>query len=540
MATPPGESHSTLTSVLWRGRFLIVVAVLTTIAATFIVTKLADKVYEASAIVQVESEVPTQAGEVLGLQQASQGLAAAYATLINAPSFIARIQPQVLDGRLSPTELSRRVAASAVKNGEQSTNLISISATALTPTEAQMLVNEVARAFVSVIGGDVTERAAIQQDELQKRIASLADMIEKRQAANASAEELAALRAARDALANQFATLVANGVTRGGSISVVAPAVDPGHLISPRLTVNLLAGLAIGLLLGSGLAWVRSRISRHIQSETEVADLVTPPLIGSIPRNRGRVNDDELAREAYQVLRTNLGFLSLGSPVTVITVTSHEPGEGKSSVVEGLGRAAAKVGQKVLLIDGDVRTALLSERLGAASRVGLTNLIVGGDVGDEQAIAPEGTPPPVPSNVVVEISPGLSILPAGALPPNPASLLASERLVTLVQTLRKAYDLILIDSPPVGHLADASLLASASDGAVVVARVGRTKRDALQNAVAILSRNPVPVLGVVMFVKQTAESPYYGSQEKGKRRLQSRKRPPQHRDRRRNQPHNVS
>jgi Mrp family chromosome partitioning ATPase len=195
----------------------------------------------------------------------------------------------------------------------------------------------------------------------------------------------------------------------------------------------------------------------------------------------------------------------------------------------------------VLLIDGDVRTAVLSERLGAASRVGLTNLIVGGDVGDDREPAPEGTPPPVPSKVIVEIAPGLSVLPAGALPPNPASLLASGRLIKLVQTLRKAYDLILIDSPPVGHLADASLLASASDGAVVVARVGRTKRDALQNAVAILSRNPVPVLGVVMFVKQTAESPYYGSQEgKRKRRLQPRKRPPQHRDRRRNRPQNVS
>jgi capsular exopolysaccharide synthesis family protein len=522
MATNPGDSQSTLTSILWRSRFLILLAVTTTLLTTYLVTKLASKVYEASAIVQVESEVPTQAGEVLGLQQASQGLAAAYATLINAPSFIARIQPQVLEGEVSPTELSRRITASAVKSGEQSTNLISISATALSPAEAQRLVNEVADAFVSVIAGDVTTRAAAQQDELQNRIASLADMIEQRQASDAGAEELAALRAARDALANQFATLVANGVTRGGSISVVAPAVDPGHLISPRLAVNLLAGLAVGLLFGSGLAWIRSRISRHIQSDTEVADLVAPPLIGSIPNDRGRPNDAELAREAYQVLRTNIGFLSLGTPVSVMTVTSHEAGEGKSSVVEGLGRAAAKVGQNVLLIDGDVRTGVLSERLGAANKIGLTNMIVGGDT----EVALEGAPPPVPSDVIVEIAPGLSLLPAGAIPPNPASLLASNRLVKLVQTLRKAYDLILIDSPPVGHLADASLLASASDGAVVVARVGRTKRDALQNAVAILSRNPVPVLGVVMFVKRSAESPYYGSQETmRKRRPGTRPRP---------------
>jgi receptor protein-tyrosine kinase len=526
MATPSGESPSALTTILWRGRFLILVTVATTLVATFLVTNLSDEVYQASAIVQVESEVPNQAGEVLGLQQASQGLAAAYATLINAPSFIARIQPQVLDGEISPAELSPRISASAVKSGEQSTNLISISATALSPTEAQTLVNEVARAFVSVIAGDATIRSSAQQAELQKRIASLADMIEERQAANAGDEELAALRAARNALANQFATLVANGVTRGGSISVVAPAVDPGGQISPRLMLNLLAGLAVGLLLGCGLAWIRSRIYRHIQSEDEVEDLVGLPLIGSIPLNRGRPTDDELAREAYQVLRTNVGFLSLGSPIAVMTITSHDPGEGKSSVVEGLGRAAAKAGQNVLLIDGDVRTGVLSERLGMANRAGLTNLILSGTPNKAQEATVERralTASALKSNLIESIAPGLSMLPAGAVPPNPASLLASSRLIRLVENLRRTFDLILIDSPPVGHLADASLLASASDGAMVVARTGRTKRDALQNAVAILSRNPVPVLGVVMFVQRSADSLYYGAtQERGRKRRRSR------------------
>ena len=519
MSTPPGDSHSALTTVLWRGRYLIVVSVIATLAATILVTKLADKVYEATAIVQVESEVPNQAGEVLGLQQASQGLAAAYATLINAPSFVARIQPQVLGGDVPPAELSPRVGAAAVMNGDQSTNLISISATALVPDEAQTLVNEVADAFVSVIAGDATLRADAQQRELQQRIESLADRIEERQAAAASDEELAALRAARDALANQFATLVANGVTRGGNISVVAPAVEPGAQISPRLMVNLLAGLALGLLLGAGLAWIRSRIARHIQSDDEVEDLVRLPLIGSIPLNRGRTIDDELAREAYQVLRTNIGFLALGSPVSVMTITSNEPGEGKSSVVEGLGRAASKVGQNVLLIDGDVRTGVLSERLGVADRAGLTNLIIGGDAGTERDVDGTRNPPvSVLAKTIVEMTPGLSVLPAGAIPPNPASLLASNRLLQLVETLRERFDLILIDSPPVGQLADASLLASASDGAVVVARVGKTKREALQNAVAILSRNPVPVLGVVMFVARSQDSLYYGTQERKRKR----------------------
>jgi Mrp family chromosome partitioning ATPase len=190
------------------------------------------------------------------------------------------------------------------------------------------------------------------------------------------------------------------------------------------------------------------------------------------------------------------------------------------------------VDQKVLLIDGDVRTGVLSERLGVSNRVGLTNLIVGGDAGKSRKAAPGRKPPPLPANVIVEIGPGLSVLPAGAIPPNPASLLASSHLIELIQTLRADFDLILIDSPPVGHLADASLLASASDGAVVVARVGKTKREALQNAVAILSRNPVPVLGVVMFVSRTADSPYYGSQErKRKRRRPVGNRPPRNRPR---------
>jgi receptor protein-tyrosine kinase len=157
-------------------------------------------------------------------------------------------------------------------------------------------------------------------------------------------------------------------------------------------------------------------------------------------------------------------------------------------------------GLKVLVIDGDVRTRALSTRLGYGEAPGLTNVIVGmADV----------------ENVVVQMSPGLSVLPAGPMPPNPPSLLSSVRVRELIGELREQYGLVLIDSPPVAHLADASILASVSDGVIVVARVGITNRVDLPAAAGNLRQVPTPIVGVVLLEQRTIDETYYPAVSKG-------------------------
>jgi polysaccharide biosynthesis transport protein len=168
--------------------------------------------------------------------------------------------------------------------------------------------------------------------------------------------------------------------------------------------------------------------------------------------------------------------------------------------VTGLAYAAVRGGLSVAIVDGDVRTRPLSERLGMANVPGLTTTVVG--------MAPL-------DDVLVELSPQLTLLPAGAVPPNPPSLLSSARMRDIVQELRDQFSLVLIDAPPVANLADPSILASHSDGIVLVARVGVTQRTDLVTAVANLRHLPTPIVGGIVLEPRDVDRTYYPAAAKG-------------------------
>jgi capsular exopolysaccharide synthesis family protein len=484
-------------SILWRGKYLIALGLVVGIAVSALATNLSAKVYQASGLIQVAPQVPNAGAEVLGVQQASQDLASTYATLITSRSFLARIRGQVAGGRHSVTYLAQNVTAKAVTQDTQNTNLIEITGEGLSPADASRLTQQVADAFVRTVSQDTTQRAEQQQSQLQLRITALTSQINKLGQGSSSvaeAEEIAALKATRAALTNQLANTIAEAVGREGAVSVVAPAIASSTPIKPRPLLNELLGAILGFLVGVGAAWLRGALDRELHSSDEVEPLVGLPVLAAIPLRRSSGADDLVTREAYDVLRTNLTFLSLESPLAVLTVTSSESGEGKTATVEGLGFAARRRDLKVLLIDGDLRTGQLSSRLGAANRSGLVNLVVAS--GNLDA-------------TLVELRPGLSLLPAGPPPPNPPSVLASSKTAKLILELRQRFDLIVIDSPPVGHLADASLLAALSDASVLVARAGQTDRAGLVAAAGALQRTPSPIVGVVVFERRSLDPVYY-------------------------------
>lgn len=487
--------------VLWRGKYLIVAAVVLGVVGAVIATRLSQKVYRATAVIQVQSNVPTTADAVLGQQQASQGLATTYAHLITERSFLARIRPQVAGGRYSTDHLANDVSATAVSETTQNTNLIVLSANGSSPAAAVSLGNAVADAFVQTVESDSNQRAQQQQQQLQARISALTAQIDRLNARGggsaAAAEQIASLRATRGALTNELANAVAQGVGQEGSVEVVAPATAAATPVSPRPLLDVLLGLSLGLIVGIGLAWLRNAIDRGLHSSDEVQPLVDVPVLASVPLRRGTSVDDLVTREAYDVLRTNLTFVSVDTPVGVIAVTSYEAGEGKTATSEGLAHAAARRDLNVLLIDGDLRTSALSSRLGAAGARGLTNLML--LPRDARKI----------DDVVKTIGTRLSLLPAGPTPPNTPSVLASPRMSTLVADLRERYDLIIIDTPPIGHLADAALLTALSDAGLLVARVGKTKRKDLASASDAIRRTPTPLVGVVVFEPRSLDSAYY-------------------------------
>ena len=479
--------------MLWRGKWIILAALIVGAVLAVLVTKHTAKVYAASGMIQVNAGTSTGTNQSPSdVQVANQILASTYATELGDRSFLDSVRSHVLGGRLSTGDLLSRIGAKAVP----STALVEVTAQGPTPAEARQRAADVSQAFVDSVHNRAAASSQSQQQALKEKIAAVTAQIGR----TGSPSELDSLRGARSSLQQQLANVIASGIQQGQSVSIPSPPTASSSPVSPRPTLNLIAGLLLGLLAGIGLSWVRLRLDRGLHSSQEAEELLDVPMLASIPVRKRFSIDDPVLGEAYDVLRANLRFLSLDRALQVFTLSSYNPREGKSSTVEGLAFAAGRGGMSVAIIDGDVRTRTLTQRLGYDGAPGVTNVVVGAASLDE---------------ALVELAPGISLLPTGPTPPNPPSLLASTQMRDVIDELRGRFSLVLIDSPPVAHLADASILASVSDGVIVVARVGATARTDLVNAAVNLRHSPTPIVGSVVLERRTIDETYYPAMSKG-------------------------
>lgn len=187
--------------------------------------------------------------------------------------------------------------------------------------------------------------------------------------------------------------------------------------------------------------------------------------------------------EPLRALRTNIRFLGGGSPPRVIAVTSASSGEGRTSTAIDLSAILAEAGHTVLLVGGDLRDAALGSRLGLNQDRGLST-VLSGEHHVEDVIVPGAFG-------------GVSVLPSGPVPPNPSELLGSDRAQLLLESLRGDYRYVIVDTPPLLDATDGAILTALADGAVVLARTGRTTRDKLRRAIKVLDGVGGTVLGVV-------------------------------------------
>ena len=507
-------------SVLWRGRYLVLAGLVVGVVCGRIATAVATKVYEATAVVQVQSSEPIGAGaDPFDQQEANQALAGTYATLIESSSFLAGIRPNVAGGRYSTSDLEAHISAQTVTQNAQNTDLIQVIGTGSSQSDALAVTDGVARAFVSAVESAGSTRSAGQERQLKQQIAAIsaqiAQLTARRSRSAADLQQIASLRTTSAALTTQLATAIANDAASAGSVSLVGPPVAAGGPIQPKPALDLVVGFLLGLIAGIGLAWLRSVLDHQLHSANDVERLVDAPVLALVPFSRRARSGDPLAGEAFDILRTNLTFVSPGKPPAVVTVTSPREGEGKTAVAEGLARSAAASGMKVLLVDGDLRTPALTQRtVRQRSRASATAadwprpapvVLEAGprtDQGPIDAIALEP--------FVSEVSAGylhiarFAVLPTGRAPVNPTSVLARPETAALVERARATYDLIVFDSPPLDRLADAAILAAVSDASIVVVQSDETAKNDLLRAVETLGRAPAPVAGVVILQETRA------------------------------------
>jgi len=190
------------------------------------------------------------------------------------------------------------------------------------------------------------------------------------------------------------------------------------------------------------------------------------------------------AAEAYRVLRTNLQYSSPDNPVRSILVTSATPGEGKTTTTVNLAVIFAQSGKNVLLVDGDMRKPNIHRIFALNNTSGLSSLIVSGE--------------PVKRAAQLSWIDNLSIIPSGPIPPNPAELLSSKRAKDLFNIFVEDYDMVIIDSPPVGATSDALVLSTLATGTLFVIGYGRVARELAKGAVDRLRNVNANILGVVL------------------------------------------
>jgi succinoglycan biosynthesis transport protein ExoP len=298
---------------------------------------------------------------------------------------------------------------------------------------------------------------------------------------------------------------------RTNNLRVVETATLPGAPILPRVSSNVALGLFGGLLVGLFLAWARQQLDSSIKTPEDVEEKLGMVFLGLLPeltdnetQGRGRrygprrtlkamdgppeltVHDHPLSgmSEAARSLRTNLTFMNPDRPYKKILVSSAAPSEGKTTVACSIAIAFAQAGQRVCIVDGDLRRPRLHRIFGRQGDSGLTNVLVG-ELGIDEVAQPT-------------IVPNLWSVPAGPLPPNPADILQSERFRHLIHDLGERFDRVIIDSPPLVPVTDAAILSMLVDGTVFVVRAFKTSRHVSAQGLRALLDVEAPVIGTVL------------------------------------------
>lgn len=356
--------------------------------------------------------------------------------------------------------------------------------------------------------------AAVELTNLQVEIATSRDLLDKLLRQQSETEVAARLQ-----------------TTRESNVRIVDRALMPGGPFRPSLRENLAMGLGLGLMLGLGAVVLIEYMDRTIKTPEEVERRLALPNLAVIPdvsaagrsgrsggygygygygygarkrrgglrsvmdRKEGTSAPDHIelvphdrprlsVSEAYRGLRTAL-LLSSADELRVVAITSAGSGEGKTATSTNLAVVMAQLGRRVLLIDGDLRKPRLHEVFGVSNRTGLVNILAGGEDPNRVTVAPAEVP-------------NLHLVPSGPAPPNPSELLASDRMRDLLRRARSQFDFVILDTPPVLAVTDATVIGSHSDGVVLCLRAGKVLREDARTCRDRLLMNDVKILGTVL------------------------------------------
>jgi succinoglycan biosynthesis transport protein ExoP len=518
------EQVSTLRDYLHVGRrrrWIIIQSTLLVPVAALVFSLNQEHRYQATAKVLVSTQ--NLGAELTGTQGASVSSSndlATQAELARVPA-VAKRAVATLHLAMSPDVFLSQTAASS----SGTSNILTFTATNPSRELAARMATAYARAYVRYRFASETAPIQAARTGLERKIAATPR------------------GALRNTLIEKEQTLAEIAALMTNDASVVTTATGATQT-APKTPRNVILGFVLGILLGVGLAFGREALDTRMRSAEVIGDLLELPLLARLPappRKLREVNHlamvDEpkgVQAEAFRMLRTNLEFAALGKDVRTIMVTSAVEKEGKSTTIANLAVALARAGQRVVLVDLDLRRPFLDRFFDLHGHAGLTQVAIGHvSLDDALARVPVASAPLIGGGLgtaltgsgQVRIIGGsssngnghgyangqlaegsLHVLPSGPIPPDPGEFVGTAKLAEILDQLRDRYDIVLIDAPPLFRVGDGLVLSAKVDAVVVVTRMEILRRPMMAELRRLLDAMPAAKLGFVVTGAESEES----------------------------------
>lgn len=479
-------------------------------AAAFVFSAFAmTPVYQASTSLLIDKAPGTGSSEITDLQL-SERKARTYAELITTQPVLDAVAAKV---GVESSSLRDKISATWIDY----TQIITINVADEDPEQAAAIANALADEFITYIMAIQASRYAESKTALSIQLDALSQQIAQTEASLASLGDGDGQTAERDRLTAQLSELRSSNTTvmqsyedvrmaesqTVSNIIQIEPAVPPTKPTSPNILRNTLLAGFLGAMATFGISLIRDTLSTTVETPEDVITRLHIPALGKIPH---MTNEQPAlitashpflpAAEAYRTLRTNIRYSNPENPPRRILITSPVPQDGKTTTAVNLAIAMAQGGQRVILIDGDLRRPDMHRILSLSNEDGLSDLL-------------RQSQQPVENFFQQTSQDNLFALTAGAIPPNPAELLDSPRMADVIGQVSLLFDTIIIDAPPVLAVTDAITLARQVDGVILTVRSKQTEYGACHQALIQLKQVGANILGGVITNLGERHADYY-------------------------------
>ena len=287
-------------------------------------------------------------------------------------------------------------------------------------------------------------------------------------------------------------------ILRSSTVSktrVLDAALLPSLPIKPKRLLIVLVGMILGFIIGIAQAFLRAFLDDTLKTAEDIDKVTNIPLYGAVPQRVDKTTRSQFA-EAMRVLRTNLQFVGANKQSKVIAITSSISGEGKTTIAVALSAIVAATGKKVIVLDLDMRRSRMHEEFKITNKIGISSYLVGNNTLEEV--------------VQKEVNANLHVITAGPKPPNPSELLVTSQFDTMIEELKKEYDYIILDTPPIGLVTDAMILLKMADVGLIVTRANYSKKSFVKNIERFASEHELHNLGFILNGMESSKRQGYG------------------------------